>query len=139
MTTDRDDVALTRAERALRKFCDEWPLMRGQDPDLIYGLHVGDERACSITLTDLRALLVTTAELRAALIDMVDSVDPEPGAECWDLSPCDYYRKQLGLSHDGSGTCSFQCRDEPACQTTRPEIGWPLERARRALETTDGK
>lgn len=33
------------------------------------------------------------------------------------LSTCAYYR--------GVGTCSFGCRDEPACITCVPAEGWP--------------
>jgi len=36
-----------------------------------------------------------------------------------DLSDCPYYV--------GTGTCSYGCSDEPACQTSCPSGGWPAE------------
>ncbi len=43
-----------------------------------------------------------------------------------DLSSCAYFRRGLPGA-DPKGTCSFGCREEPACFTERPIGGWPGE------------
>lgn len=58
----------TDASDRLTKFCDEYIKMRGLDPDLVYGLHRGDDDSeCAVTITDLRSVLSELATCRKRL------------------------------------------------------------------------
>lgn len=58
----------TEASDRLAKFCDEYVKMRGLDPDLVYGLHRGDDESeCAITITDLRSVLAELTTCRTRL------------------------------------------------------------------------
>lgn len=50
----------------------------------------------------------------------------EPGPI--DLSDCSYYKRYCGVLGYESATCSYGCREEPACVTDQPRFGWPAER-----------
>ncbi len=45
------------ASGRLQKFCDEWAQMGGHDPDMVYGVHLGHDRAAAVTITDLKAMI----------------------------------------------------------------------------------
>lgn len=67
----------------IAKFCDEYEQLRGLDPELIYGLHRGDERGCALTVSTLRLLVAENAKMRVRLgIEERELLDEE---ECgWD-------------------------------------------------------
>ncbi len=70
MSTDPRVEAVAR----IAKFCDEWEIMQGHDPDLIYGLNgLDEERGCVLRVSDLRAVLVDP--LRDAARDVQDEIE----------------------------------------------------------------
>ena len=52
------------AAARIAKFCDEYALMGGIDPNNVYRLHLGSERECAVTIEDLRALVAEVDRLR---------------------------------------------------------------------------
>jgi len=57
------------------------------------------------------------AEREAAFNEGYELAEQETALS--DLSDCPHYV--------GTGTCSYGCQDEPACQTGCPRDGWPTE------------
>ena len=60
------------------------------------------------------AALADLASLGDIVIEWEDEED-EP-----DLSSCPWFQR--------TGTCSFGCQEEPACETCIPSDGWPVQR-----------
>jgi hypothetical protein len=77
------------------------------------------------------------AEVAAIIVsdDRITVDDEEPEE---DLSSCAWYQRVTETpGADPNGTCSFGCREEPACQTSEPDGGWPSQRVALIKRLTD--